>query len=105
MLALLQSFVAVLDEPGVSYGRARNAALCAAEGLMRVGPSIKFVFEAHQILQAFSSLLDISSSAVTDIIGSITTFIESHKPSVGLVDHVVSLPDQMPANDTNNEVR
>lgn len=35
-LALLQSFTAVLDEFGVSHGRAKNAARCAAEGLMRV---------------------------------------------------------------------
>ena len=27
--ALLQSFIAVLDEPGVSYVRSRSAALCA----------------------------------------------------------------------------
>jgi len=36
MAALLQSFAAVLDEFGVSYGRGKNAALCAAEGLMIV---------------------------------------------------------------------
>jgi nuclear cap-binding protein subunit 1 len=34
--ALLQAFVAVLDELGVSHLRAQNAALCALEGLMRV---------------------------------------------------------------------
>jgi hypothetical protein len=33
---MLQSFTAVLDEPGVSYARARNAALCAGEGVIRV---------------------------------------------------------------------
>lgn len=36
MAALLQSFAAVLDEFGVSYGRGKHAALCAAEGLMIV---------------------------------------------------------------------
>lgn len=36
MVALLQSFSAVLDEFGVSHGRAKLAALCAAEGLMIV---------------------------------------------------------------------
>ncbi|KAJ3864570.1 MIF4G like-domain-containing protein [Lentinula novae-zelandiae] len=35
--ALLQSFTAVLDEFGVSHGRAKRAALCAAEGLMIAG--------------------------------------------------------------------
>ncbi|KAG1739921.1 MIF4G like-domain-containing protein [Suillus paluster] len=37
MSALLQSFAAVLDEFGVSYGRGRNAALCAIEGLIISG--------------------------------------------------------------------
>lgn len=36
LAALLQSFAAVLDEFGVSHGRGKNAALCAAEGLMIV---------------------------------------------------------------------
>ncbi|KAJ4471983.1 MIF4G like-domain-containing protein [Lentinula aciculospora] len=35
--ALLRSFTAVLDEFGVSHGRAKRAALCAAEGLMIAG--------------------------------------------------------------------
>lgn len=38
MSALLQSFAAVLDEFGVSYGRGKNAALCATEGLLIVCP-------------------------------------------------------------------
>lgn len=36
MIALLQSFVAVLDEFGVSHGRAKKAALSAGEGLIIV---------------------------------------------------------------------
>lgn len=36
MLSLLRSFVAVLDEFGVSHARAKNAALCATEGLLTV---------------------------------------------------------------------
>jgi nuclear cap-binding protein subunit 1 len=36
MFALLQSFTAVLEEFGVSHGRAKKAAVCAAEGLMIV---------------------------------------------------------------------
>lgn len=36
MIALLQSFTNVLDEFGVSHGRAKRAALCAGEGLMIV---------------------------------------------------------------------
>ncbi|KAH6896461.1 cap binding protein 80-PB [Coprinopsis sp. MPI-PUGE-AT-0042] len=41
MLALLQSFTAVLDEFGVSHGRAKRAALCAGEGLLVGGPILK----------------------------------------------------------------
>ena len=37
MAALLQSFTAVLDEFGVSYARAKKAALAAAEGLSICG--------------------------------------------------------------------
>lgn len=36
MYELLRSFTAVLDEFGVSHGRAKKAALCAAEGMMMV---------------------------------------------------------------------
>lgn len=36
LLSVLQSFSAVLDEPGVSYGRAIKAGLCVGEGLIRV---------------------------------------------------------------------
>jgi len=36
MISLLQSFVAVLDEFGVSHGRAKKAALAAGEGLIIV---------------------------------------------------------------------
>ena len=36
MFALLRSFTAVLDEFGVSNGRAKQAVLCAGEGLLVV---------------------------------------------------------------------
>ena len=36
MISLLQAFTSVLDEFGVSHGRAKRAAMCAAEGLMFV---------------------------------------------------------------------
>lgn len=35
-LELLQSFLVVLDEPGVSYERMEAAALCVGDGLLRV---------------------------------------------------------------------
>ena len=36
IVALLQSYTVVLDEPGVSQSRATNAARCIGEGLIRV---------------------------------------------------------------------
>ena len=47
MVALLQSFAAVLDEFGVSHGRAKRAAICAAEGLMIVCTPHRVVFDFH----------------------------------------------------------
>ncbi|KAF9558221.1 hypothetical protein CPC08DRAFT_743399 [Agrocybe pediades] len=41
MFSLLRSFTAVFDEFGVSYGRAKKAALCAGEGLLIAGPALK----------------------------------------------------------------
>jgi nuclear cap-binding protein subunit 1 len=41
--SLVQALTAVLDEFGVSAKRAKNAALCAAEGLMRVSYFCKFL--------------------------------------------------------------
>ena len=38
MISLLLSFTTVLDEFGVSQGRAKRAALCAVEGLLMVHP-------------------------------------------------------------------
>ena len=49
MISLLQSFTAVLDEFGVSYGRAKRAALCAGEGLIIVCtliPTLSTTFDA-----------------------------------------------------------
>ena len=40
-LELLQSFLVVLDEPGVSYERMEAAALCVGDGLLRVGINLK----------------------------------------------------------------
>ncbi|PPQ81070.1 hypothetical protein CVT25_014533 [Psilocybe cyanescens] len=41
MFSLLRSFTAVLDEFGVSHGRAKRAALCAGEGLLIAGAALK----------------------------------------------------------------
>ncbi|RXW20034.1 hypothetical protein EST38_g5825 [Candolleomyces aberdarensis] len=62
LLALLQSFTAVLDEFGVSNGRAKRAALCAGEGLLIAGPVLKehspsFPDEIINAIQAYNETM------------------------------------------------
>ncbi|KAF8511162.1 MIF4G like-domain-containing protein [Gautieria morchelliformis] len=75
MLTLLQSFAAVLDEPGVSYGRAVNAGMCVGEGLIRAGR----VLHEH------------SPQSVGDMISSITVFADSVRTTKALVQPLVRL--------------
>ncbi|CAL1699455.1 unnamed protein product [Somion occarium] len=75
MFELLRSFAAVLDEFGVSHGRAKKAALCASEGLMIAGPVIK----------------ENPSTNVIDIISAIQAYIESSADSKRLVQPTVAL--------------
>ncbi|PSS31995.1 hypothetical protein PHLCEN_2v2237 [Hermanssonia centrifuga] len=75
MYELLRSFVAVLDEFGVSLGRAKKAALCAAEGLMIAGPVIK----------------ENESANVIELITSLQTYIDSTTETKGLVQTTVKL--------------
>ncbi|KAF9224403.1 hypothetical protein BS17DRAFT_779738 [Gyrodon lividus] len=75
MSALLQSFATVLDEFGVSYGRGKNAALCAIEGLLIAGAVIK----------------KSSSPNTGEIIKAIQSFNESITSSKLLVQPMVSL--------------
>ncbi|KAG8950908.1 hypothetical protein FRC04_006972 [Tulasnella sp. 424] len=75
LLALLQSLTAVLDEPGVSYYRARCAALCAGEALLRAGGEL-------------SALDEVS---VTQIIAILRVFAESQVGSIALVSPLVRL--------------
>ncbi|KDQ07778.1 hypothetical protein BOTBODRAFT_70220 [Botryobasidium botryosum FD-172 SS1] len=64
MLALLQSFAAVLDEPGVSFYRAQQAALCVGEGLIRAG---SVLYDAHreEITELLASISSLSESYTT----------------------------------------
>ncbi|KAK2462294.1 hypothetical protein APHAL10511_005600 [Amanita phalloides] len=62
MLSLLQAFTSVLDEFGVSHGRAKRAAMCAAEGLMFAGPILKAhsavnVAEVISAIQAYNDTM------------------------------------------------
>ncbi|KJA21655.1 hypothetical protein HYPSUDRAFT_165386 [Hypholoma sublateritium FD-334 SS-4] len=60
MLALLHSFTAVLDEFGVSYGRAKQASLCAGEGLLVAGAVLKehSVTDVQEIINAIQTFAD-----------------------------------------------
>lgn len=80
MFDLLKSFIAVLDEFGVSHGRAKQAALCAAEGLMLSGAEIKANTAAN----------------VSEITSSIQSYIESIGDNKALVQPTVKL---YPTND------
>ncbi|KIM84002.1 hypothetical protein PILCRDRAFT_819029 [Piloderma croceum F 1598] len=75
LISLLQSFTTVLDEFGVSYGRAKKAALCAAEGLM-IGGSI---------------LKSSSASSVTEIISAIQAYNDTVSSSKWLVQSTMNL--------------
>ncbi|KAJ7590607.1 MIF4G like-domain-containing protein [Mycena floridula] len=74
-LALLQSFTTVLDEFGVSHGRAQQAALCAAEGLMIAGRALKAT----------------SSSSVSEIITAIANYSESTSSPKWIVQPTLEL--------------
>ncbi|KAG5643263.1 hypothetical protein DXG03_001273 [Asterophora parasitica] len=75
LVALLQAFTAVLDEFGVSHGRAKRAALCAAEGLIIGGPSLKHY----------------SATSVTEIIGAIQAFNDTTNSAKWLVQPSVKV--------------
>jgi nuclear cap-binding protein subunit 1 len=77
MLSQLSSFVAVLDEPGVSYERASMAALCAGEGLLRVSSPATETTQPHLPFKASSVLYRHSPTGVTYIIGALSTFTDS----------------------------
>ncbi|KAF6762456.1 cap binding protein 80-PB [Ephemerocybe angulata] len=85
MLALLRSFTAVLDEFGVSNGRAKRACLCAGEGLLIAGPILK----AH------------SSTFPDEIITAIQAYIDSTASQKWLVAPLSTLhSDSIPQENT-----
>jgi len=94
MLGLLQSFTAVLDEFGVSNGRAKRAARCAAEGLMRVRAFILPWWPVHTDLMGFKAghvLKEHSATAVVEMIASIQAYNDSVKTAKWLVHPLAHL--------------
>ncbi|KAJ3570164.1 hypothetical protein NP233_g4582 [Leucocoprinus birnbaumii] len=88
MISLLQSFVAVLDEFGVSHGRAKKAALSAGEGLIIAGSVLK----AH------------SPSSVIDMIAAIHTYSDSTTNAKWLVALNSKVSNTVVIPETANEV-
>lgn len=113
MLGLLQSFTSVLDEFGVSHGRAKRAALCAAEGLMRV----RFCLFKHDALQlsgdvdlghinqAGPELKKYSAASVSEMIMGIQTYNESVQSSKWLVQPIMCLHSTELTKEHVDEVR
>ncbi|KAG5221493.1 Nuclear cap-binding protein [Salix suchowensis] len=90
MFGLLQSFTAVLDEFGVSHGRAKQAALCAAEGLMIVSNTL-LPASSLRLRRAGQVLKQTSSSKVTDIMTAIQTYNDTTMTSRWIVLPLVHL--------------
>ncbi|PBK65728.1 hypothetical protein ARMSODRAFT_940305 [Armillaria solidipes] len=88
LVGLLQSLTAVLDEFGVSHGRAKRAALCAAEGLMIAGSVIK---TNH-------------ASNATDIVNAIVAFNETTTSAKWIVHPMMSLPSTSVTTDNADEL-
>src|SRR5258708_7608855 len=93
MLALLRSFIYVLDEPGVAYARASLAAVCVGEGLLRVSTAPATFVHLLTPLQSGSVLQGHSANGVTDLISAIATFAESVAAMKGLTHPLVRLYD------------
>ncbi|CAE6420765.1 unnamed protein product [Rhizoctonia solani] len=73
VIALLQSYAAVLDEPGVSQSRATNASRCIGEGLIRAG----------------SVLSSSHDSSVTDLVTAIRTYHDSISDATRALFHPI----------------
>ncbi|KAA1465941.1 hypothetical protein DENSPDRAFT_830650 [Dentipellis sp. KUC8613] len=84
MLALLQSFTAVLDEFGVSHGRAKRAALCAVEGLMRAGQVLK-EYSAASVIEMIAGLQTYNES-ISDVKWLVQPLVQLHSKDV-LAEH------------------
>ncbi|KAG6919498.1 hypothetical protein DXG01_005087 [Tephrocybe rancida] len=75
MAALLQAFTAVLEGFNVSHKRAKRAVLCAAEGLMIAGASLKT--SASEIINAIQAFSETTTSAKWLVRPTITLFTDA----------------------------
>ncbi|KAF8966447.1 MIF4G like-domain-containing protein [Flammula alnicola] len=88
MFSLLRSFTAVLDEFGVSHGRAKQAALCAGEGLLIAGP----VLNEH------------SATSVEEIINAIQAYVDTTSQQKWLVSPSTRISSQALPHDSAVEL-
>ncbi|KZV85661.1 hypothetical protein EXIGLDRAFT_725587 [Exidia glandulosa HHB12029] len=88
LLALLQSFAAVLEEPGVSYARGSNAAFCVGEGIIR----------------AWSILHEEHLAAIETMITSIANFSDTAATEKYLVQPMIVLHVRNAAPASSNEI-
>lgn len=106
MFALLQSFTAVLDEFGVSHGRAKRAALCAGEGLMIVSLLMVFLdLMNHSLsIQGGPILKATSSTSVTEIINAIQAYNDTTTAQKWLVAPSMKLASGSFVSENGDEV-
>lgn len=106
MFALLQSFTAVLDEFGVSHGRAKRAALCAGEGLMIVSFSKLSKMSINYLLfpQGGPILKASSAANVTEIINAIQAYNDTTTSQKWLVAPSMKLTSGVFTPENGDEV-
>ena len=95
--ALIQSFTAVLDEFGVSLGRAKRASLCAGEGLIIVCTLTSTNIYAN-VWQAGSVL---PPPTVSSILAAIDTFNESTASAKSLTNPSSNLSGSSSTSEEN----
>ncbi len=105
MYDLLRSFTAVLDEFGVSHGRAQKAALCAAEGLMMVKVNhVPLLVHSH-CFQAGPVFKGEPSINILELIGSIQSYKDSTSDPKTIIQPTVRLHSDSPNAENAHEVR
>jgi nuclear cap-binding protein subunit 1 len=104
MISLLQAFTSVLDEFGVSHGRAKRAAMCAAEGLMFVCGFGWYAIPLTDALQAGPILKAHSALSVTDIINAIQAYNETMNNPRWLVQSSAEAHQEKNSDENTDEV-
>lgn len=107
MYELLRSFTTVLDEFGVSHGRAKQAALCAAEGLMMVmyPPLNEYAPLIVCRRQAGAAIKEGPDLNIFELMNSIQAYIETTADVKGLVQPTVKLFANSEPVEAADEVR